>query len=116
MISPIQEPPVSGSDDARCTDTQQSQEDRNLALEHARTHFRAILDGDEMETTCHRLATEYLRLGGHRRAKIDDNITTIRHWEADPPEAEDFWRQKIEPLPQVDRKQVENFLPTINSP
>ncbi|KAA0687398.1 hypothetical protein DTW90_33415 [Neorhizobium sp. P12A] len=109
-------PPVSGSDDARCTDTKQSREDRDRALKKAQEHFRSALDGGEMETQSHRLAQEYLRLGGHRRSKIDDNITTVRHWEDDPPEAEQFWKEQIETLPTGDRKQVEIFLPTINSP
>ncbi|MBB3311913.1 hypothetical protein FHT78_003689 [Rhizobium sp. BK196] len=70
----------------------------------------------DTETRSLKLAKEYLRLGGHRRSKIDDNITTVRQWEKDPPEAERFWKEQVEPLSAADRKQVEDFLPTINSP
>jgi len=68
------------------------------------------------ETRSLRIAKEYLRLGGHRRSKIDDNITTVRQWEKDPPEAERFWQEQVQSLSAADRKQVEDFLPTINSP
>ena len=67
------------------------------------------------ETPSHRLATDYIRLGGKRRAKIDDNITSLRQWDQDPPEAERFWQENIAPLPEEERKQVENLLPDINS-
>lgn len=108
-------PPVSGSDDARSAETEQAENDRREALRAAeRNAGSARVHG--METDSHRLAKEYLRLGGHRRSKIDDNITDVRHWEQDPPDAERFWKEKIETLPKDDRKQVENFLPTINTP
>jgi hypothetical protein len=68
------------------------------------------------ETRSLRIAKEYLRLGGHRRSKIDDNITTVRQWEKDPPEAERFWQEQVQSLSATDRKQVEDFLPSINSP
>jgi hypothetical protein len=68
------------------------------------------------ETRSLRIAKEYLRLGGHRRSKIDDNITTVRQWEKDPPEAERFWQEQVQSLSAADRKQVEDFLPSINSP
>lgn len=74
------------------------------------------MDNKDTATKSLRLAEEYLRLGGHRRSKIDDNITTVRHWEKDPPEAERFWQEKVQPLSASDRKQVEDFLPSINSP
>jgi hypothetical protein len=70
----------------------------------------------DTETRSLKLAKEYLRLGGHRRCKIDDNITTVRQWEKDPPEAERFWQEQVQPLSAADRKQVEDFLPSINSP
>jgi hypothetical protein len=71
--------------------------------------------GDDMETRTHKLAQEYLSLGGRRLSKIDDNITDVRQWEADPPAAEEFWQSRIETLPERDRKQVENLLPSINA-
>ena len=67
------------------------------------------------DTPSLKLAKEYLRLGGHRRAKLDDNITDVRKWEDDPPEAESFWSAKIETLDKDEREQVEKFLPSINS-
>jgi hypothetical protein len=70
----------------------------------------------DTETRSLRIAKEYLRLGGHRRSKIDDNITTVRQWEKDPPEAERFWQEQVQSLSATDRKQVEDFLPSINSP
>jgi hypothetical protein len=73
-------------------------------------------DDKDTSTKSLRLAEEYLRLGGRRRCKIDDNITTVRQWEKDPPEAERFWQERVQPLSAADRKQVEDFLPSINSP
>ncbi len=70
-----------------------------------------------MEITESRMiAEEYLRLGGKRRVKIDDNLQTVRIWEVDPPAAEQFWRDRIERLEERRRKEVEFFLPSINSP
>ena len=68
-----------------------------------------------VETDSHRIARRYVELGGQRRAKIDDNITDVRQWETDPPEAETFWREEVEPLSDEARKDVETFLPTINA-
>lgn len=62
------------------------------------------------------LAEEYMQLGGRRRAKFDDNIATVRQWETDPPEAERFWQQRIAVLDDKERRDVEFFLPDINSP
>lgn len=62
------------------------------------------------------LAEEYLRLGGKRRAKIDDNITRVRTWEEDPPEAERFWQERVAVLGEVGRRDVEFYLPDINTP
>ena len=70
----------------------------------------------ENKTEARKLAEEYLRLGGRRKSKIDDNITDIRKWEEDPPEAEAFWMGKIQPLDDERRKDVEFFLPSINNP
>lgn len=69
----------------------------------------------EVETDSHRLARRYVELGGQRKAKIDDNITDVRQWDNDPPDAEQFWRDEIESLPDAARKEVETFLPTINA-
>ncbi|AVC47100.1 hypothetical protein RLV_0972 (plasmid) [Rhizobium leguminosarum bv. viciae] len=47
---------------------------------------------------------------------IDDNITDVRQWDEDPPEAERFWKERVETLSKGKRKQVEDFLPTVNTP
>ncbi|WP_026615078.1 MULTISPECIES: hypothetical protein [Ensifer] len=65
-------------------------------------------------TNARRLASEYLRLGGHRRVVIDDNQTSIRSWEEEPAEAEAFWKQNVETLAPERQREVELFLPTIN--
>lgn len=70
----------------------------------------------ENKTKSRELAEEYLRLGGRRKSKIDDNITDVREWKEDPPEAEAFWAAAIEPLDEERRKEVEFFLPSINDP
>ncbi len=71
-----------------------------------------------MSTTANRskdLAAEYIRLGGKRRAVLDDNLVSTREWAEDTAEAEDFWRDEIEGLPDAQRKDVEKFLPGINA-
>jgi hypothetical protein len=66
------------------------------------------------DTPSLRLAKEYLKLGGTRKSKIDDNITDTRKWDDEPPQAAAFWNEKIELLNADERKQVEDFLPSIN--
>lgn len=71
-----------------------------------------------MTTTGNRskdLATKYIRLGGKRRAVLDDNLVSTREWVEDTAEAKAFWRDKIECLPDPERKDVEKFLPGINT-
>jgi hypothetical protein len=67
------------------------------------------------ETPSMKLVEEYLRLGGRRKAVIDDNFISTRAWEEDPPQAEAFWKDRIEPLDADRRKEVESLLPTINA-
>ncbi|MBA5803611.1 MULTISPECIES: hypothetical protein [Rhizobium] len=110
-------PPESGTDDARSADTERAETDRKRALETARRNASSALSRDSgTETPSLKLAKEYLSLGGQRRSMIDDNITDVRHWDKDPPEAERFWKERVETLPKDQRKQVEDFLPTINTP
>ncbi|MBB2750598.1 UNVERIFIED_ORG: hypothetical protein GGI57_001274 [Rhizobium aethiopicum] len=109
-------PPESGTDDARSADTQQAADDRRRTLENARRNVGTVIGGADTETPSLKLAKEYLRLGGCRRSKIDDNITEVRQWDEDPPEAERFWKERVETLSKDERKQVEDFLPTINTP
>lgn len=61
-----------------------------------------------------KLAAEYLRLGGRRRAKIDDNHVTTRLWEHETREAEAFWNAHVAPLDEARRDEVITHLPTIN--
>ena len=61
------------------------------------------------------LAEEYLKLGGKRRSKIDDNITKVRSWEDEPEEAERFWRERVAVLGDKERRDVEFYLPDINA-
>ncbi|ANK95302.1 MULTISPECIES: hypothetical protein [Rhizobium] len=115
--SPTNMSPESGTDDARSFDTPQAEADRQAASEAARRNVRSTLDrGGGNETPSLKLAKEYLSLGGRRRSKIDDNITNVRQWDEDPPAAERFWKERVETLSKDERKQVEDFLPTINTP
>ena len=65
-------------------------------------------------TEAARLAEEYVRLGGKRKAKLDDNIVSTRIWDDEPAEAAEFWRDQIENLPEEKRREVETNLPNIN--
>ncbi|MDQ0457251.1 hypothetical protein [Rhizobium paknamense] len=67
------------------------------------------------ETEARQLADEYLRRGGQRKVKIDDNITDVREWDDEPPEAERFWKDNIAPLADKKRREIELLLPTINA-
>ncbi|RXT17886.1 hypothetical protein B5P46_29025 [Rhizobium leguminosarum] len=117
MTSKTNVPPESGTDDARSADTERAETDRKRALETARRNASSALSRDSgTETPSLKLAMEYLSLGGHRRSMIDDNITDVRQWDEDPPEAERFWKERVETLSKDERKQVEDFLPTINTP
>lgn len=60
------------------------------------------------------LAKEYLRLGGGRLSKIDDNQVSTRKWRHETPEAEAFWDEHIAPLPEKRREEVMTYLPSIN--
>ena len=67
------------------------------------------------QTPSMKLAEEYLRLGGRRKAVIDDNFISTRAWEEDPPRAKAFWKERIEPLDADRRKEIESLLQTINA-
>lgn len=67
-----------------------------------------------MDNASKDLADEYRRLGGRRVAVIDDNLGSSRDWDGDPPEADQFWREKIATLSDRDRRDVETFLPSLN--
>jgi len=66
------------------------------------------------KTHARELADENLRLGGHRRVVIDDNETSVRSWEDEPPEAEKFWLTEVETLSPAAQREVQLMLRTIN--
>lgn len=68
-----------------------------------------------MKNAAQELVKEYQRLGGRREVVMDDNELSTRTWEPDTPEADAFWREKIEKLSPERRKEVESFLPSINA-
>lgn len=107
--------PVSGSDDARAGGERAEVQRDEAARKAENTLSQRQSAKGEAETRSHELAMEYLRLGGRRRAAMDDNITETRKWEPDPPEAEAFWQSNVAPLPEAERKQVEDHLPSINA-
>lgn len=72
------------------------------------------LKSEEVETPSLRIATEYLRLGGRRRAKVDDNIVSSRSWENDPSEADAFWSEHVEVLPEREQRDIIIHLPSIS--
>ncbi len=65
-------------------------------------------------TEAARLAEEYVRRGGKRKAKLDDNIVSTRLWDNEPGEAAEFWLTEIETLPDDKRREVETNLPNMN--
>ena len=67
------------------------------------------------QTNAAQLAADYVKLGGTRRGKLDDNIVSTRKWDDEPREAAAFWDEHIEPMPDERRYEVETNLPTMNS-
>jgi hypothetical protein len=80
-----------------------------------RSRFPRTRSCDMEKTETRKLAEEYLRLGGTRKVMIDDNKTFVRQWKAEPAEAERFWQTNIENLDEKRLKDVEFFLPSMNS-
>ncbi len=80
-----------------------------------RPQFPRTRSCDIEKTETRKLAEEYLRLGGTRQVMIDDNKTFVRQWEQEPADAEAFWQTHIENLEAERRKDVEFFLPSVNS-
>jgi ABC-type hemin transport system ATPase subunit len=70
---------------------------------------------EKLETEASRLAKHYLRLGGTRKAIIDDNRVSTRSWDPEPEEASRFWDECIAPLDDKHRREVETLLPTVNA-
>lgn len=69
---------------------------------------------EDAEIPSLRLAEEYLRLGGRRRVKVDDNIVSTRKWDDEPAMASSFWKEHIEPLDEKQRREVKLHLPSIS--
>jgi len=67
------------------------------------------------KTETRKLAEEYMRLGGTRQVMIDDNKTFVRQYDSEPEAAGAFWDDKIAVLEEVRMKDVEFFLPSVNS-
>ncbi|MDI7864925.1 hypothetical protein MRS76_23640 [Rhizobiaceae bacterium n13] len=65
------------------------------------------------QTHAAELAQQYLRLGGRRLSKLDDNHVTTRMWERESAEAEAFWKENIEPLDESHQREVITLLPSI---
>ncbi|CAA9216163.1 MAG: DNA repair protein RecN [uncultured Chloroflexia bacterium] len=83
-------------------------------LGHWQDEVEQQLRNDEADTLSHATAMEYLRLGGRRLAKVDDNIVSTRAWEEDPSDAEAFWQAYVEPLGEEKRREVALHLPSIS--
>lgn len=66
-------------------------------------------------TTAAELANEYMRLGGHRLSKLDDNRVGTRKWKHETPAAEAFWNRNIAPLDERRKREVVTLLPSINA-
>lgn len=75
-------------------------------LGQSRDEVEHQLGGEEAETTSYRTAMEYLRLGGRRLAKVDDNIVSTRAWEDEPPEASAYWNSQVEPMDEKSQREV----------
>jgi hypothetical protein len=69
---------------------------------------------EDTKTQSKKIAEEYLSLGGRRQAKVDDNIVSTRAWEDDTPEADAFWKEKVEPLSDEERREIELHLPSMS--
>ncbi|MET0171749.1 MAG: hypothetical protein ABW206_05055 [Agrobacterium vaccinii] len=72
------------------------------------------LGEDDAETSSHQIAMEYMRLGGRRLAKVDDNIVSTRTWEDEPAEATALWQAQVEPLDEKAQREVMLHLPSIS--
>lgn len=66
------------------------------------------------QTHAAELAKEYLRLGGRRLSKVDDNHVTTRMWESETAEAAAFWQKNIEPMDEIHQREVITLLPSIS--
>ncbi|WP_245292772.1 glycosyltransferase [Pararhizobium arenae] len=73
-----------------------------------------IVVSDDGKTPSLEMAEEYMRLGGRRRVKVDDNIVSTRKWEDEPAEADAFWNANVASLDDKRRREIEIHLPSIS--
>jgi hypothetical protein len=73
-----------------------------------------LAPSDDTDMASLKIAREYLRLGGRRVAKVDDNSVSVRLWEDDPSEAESFWQARVEPLGEKERRDIAIHLPSMS--
>lgn len=85
-------------------------------LGQSRDEVEHQLSKDEDQTTSYKTAMEYLRLGGRRLAKVDDNIVSTRFWEDEPAAASAFWDMEVELLDEKAQREVILHLPSISDP
>ena len=90
------------------------EQDALLAVLNKKDDQHRVQQSVANKTASLKLAEEYMRLGGRRRAKVDDNIVSTRQWEDEPAEANAFWKENIEPMDVRQRQEVELHLPSIN--
>ena len=76
--------------------------------------FATELIMTQPKTSAAQLAADYVKLGGTRLGKLDDNIVETRQWDREPKEAAAFWDTHIETLSDEERREVETNLPTMN--
>lgn len=80
-------------------------------LERARSGKR---DETDTNTLFRDIAEEYIRLGGRRRANVDDDTAGTQSSETESSKAAAFWNAKVEPLDDKRRREVEMNLPSIS--
>lgn len=83
-------------------------------LGQSRDEIDEQLKPDDTDTLSLKIATEYLRLGGRRQAKVDDNIVSTRSWEDDPSEADAYWQTHVAPLSEREQRDIMVHLPSIS--
>jgi hypothetical protein len=90
------------------------EQDALLAVLNKKADQDRVQQSVTNKTPSLKLAEEYMRLGGRRSAKVDDNIVSTRQWEDEPAEAEAFWKENVEPMDVKRRQEVELHLPSIS--
>lgn len=83
-------------------------------LGQSRDEIKDQLKPEETETQSLQIATEYLRLGGRRQAKVDDNIVSTLSWDDDPLEADAYWQTHVTPLTEKEQRDITIHLPSMS--